>query len=387
MNYIKKYLSLVHKLRNSEHFDFYKYCVDLILPLIASIPALAPLFNIFYSLFQKEDEIFKRSRKAEETEFIHEAYMKMRNVFMFIKHIVEGASYSDDANEKAAAAKLGLVIENYKTIPSVAMNEASALVFNMVQDLRLQKNASAVTTLDLATQTDKLEEANDTFRELYFARAGEQETISGQGNMKEIRPQVEDSFDVVLNTANGLYIAAVKSGNMALAVILKKIIDGVNAVITQYEYIYARRSPGTIPDKEKPGDDTTDPDNPALPGDGVPVFAVNAQTVAFVENDGGPRMVVVLSDAPVLAALLPDLTGAVLMLREETDDVSFPIEGYATENAGDTEQTTGLRVSGNAGRWFDSPFRAKGPASARIEVDGVVIAHLTGMLYPETFVN
>ncbi|MDR1644833.1 MAG: DUF6261 family protein [Tannerellaceae bacterium] len=382
MNPFRKFAALVRRLRNAEHFGFYEYIVKFLTLHLAEIPEIKPLCDSFFARFQKEDEIFKHSLQAEETGPIRDLFILMRNEFMIIKRVVETAAYTDVQAEKVAAEKLSLVVKTYKKVPSAAMNEASALVINMIQDLRLSKNAASVATLGLSTHVDKMEEHNEAFRELYLARAQEIESLADMGNMREARPLTDESFNLVAYALGGDYVTAVASGNTARAAILKVIIDGINAIVLQYEHIYARRSPGATIDQP----DKIEPDTPE---DEIPVFAVDAQTVSFVENDGGPVMIVVLGNASRLAELHPDLSDAELLLTNADGlDVAFPIDGYATETVGESEQTTGLRVRGPSGRWFDSPFRGIGPAEAKIMNDeDALLAVLTGVIYPETFVN
>ncbi|MDR1645059.1 MAG: DUF6261 family protein [Tannerellaceae bacterium] len=246
MNTIKKYGILIRRLRDAEHFDFFKYNTELINAHLPALEAIKPLCQSLCQLFAKEDKIFKRSRKAEETQLIRTTYRRTRNEFMIIKHTVTAAAYSNDPALKAVANTLEFVLRNFKTLPSTPMNETSALVAGLVQDLRQPKNAAAVAILQLSAQVGKLEASNETFRQLYAARAQEHEASAEQGNMRSIRPQVDKSFVLFTRTLAGLYATARATGTPARVAALKEIIDGINAIILQYDHIYARRhTPGS----------------------------------------------------------------------------------------------------------------------------------------------
>jgi hypothetical protein len=389
MTPVSKYSVLVRKLRNAEHFGFYGYNIDLVTPHLSSLAEIRSLWDAFYALFQKEDVIFKRSRQAEETETIRQAYTKARNEFIIIRRIVGTALYSDDADEKAAADKLKVMMNNYKRIPSVAMNEASSLIINMVQDLRLQKNAPAVAALSLDAHINKLEASNEAFRELFLARIQEQESLVEQGAMKEIRPQVDEAFGLFTYTLGGIYLAATAAGQTSRATALKEIIDGINGVILQYEHIYARRSPGAI-NGDHPGGDT--PATPPEPG--ALSLAVAAQTVPLAENDGGPVMEVILQDEEdFAAALYPAARGAYLSIRKEKENgegdfYDFPIQDFVMEGEAPNQRPIGLKVGPREGiYWYESPFQSQGPAEAKVVKDGATLALFTGMEYPAIYHN
>jgi hypothetical protein len=402
MSPVSKYTALVRKLRNAEHFGFYGYTVDLVTPHLSSLAEIRSLWDAFYALFQKEDVIFKRSRQSEDTEFIRRAYMKARNEFIIIRRIVGTALYSDDAAEKTAADKLTIVTNNYKHIPSVAMNEAGSLIINMVQDLRLPKYASAVATLALASHVDKLAAYNDEFRELFLARIQEQESLAEQGAMKEIRAQVDESFALFTYTLGGIYLAAQSAGQTARAAALKEIIDGINGIILQYEHIYARRQPGTV-SSDRPGGTTppappapSEPSEPAEPAETA--LAVAAQTVPLVENDGGTAMEVVFQDVDAFAlALYPDAQGATLLVRKEEDGpegefTDFPIEDFIMEGEPPNERPIGIKTGLHLGAynnsyWYESPFQSQGPAEARVEKNDETLAILAGLEYPAIYRN
>ncbi|MDR0750650.1 MAG: DUF6261 family protein [Tannerellaceae bacterium] len=244
MSSVKKFLRLVDKLRNAEHFGFYEYIVKAYTPYEPLFAELAGVWKAFHSLFTKENEIYKRNPRQWETASIRSAWLKTRSAFLLIKRTVEAASYDTDEAAKAASGKLAFVLGNYSRIPAVAMNEVSALVINLIQDLRQPATAAAAELLRLAPHIGRLEDANEAFRELYLTRAKEQEYLAIQGNMQEIRPQVDAAFARFAQTLDSAHTIARVTGQAAKAATLAEVIESLNAIILQYKHTCARRRPG-----------------------------------------------------------------------------------------------------------------------------------------------
>ncbi|MDR1644521.1 MAG: DUF6261 family protein [Tannerellaceae bacterium] len=235
---------ILHAMRNSEHFGFFEYIVTLCDARQDAFVEIKPLWKALRDLFVKENAIFKYQANAAETGFICKAYVDTYHVFMLIKRTVEAATYDTHPPTKAAAGKLKPILRNYRAVTSAAMNESSALVINLVQEMRSPRNAEAVNALGLAPFTDQLETNNEAFRSLYFARAREREALVAQGNMRHLRPQVNRAFSIFTQTLGSLYITAAINRQAAKAGALAEIIEGINAIILQYEHILARRAPG-----------------------------------------------------------------------------------------------------------------------------------------------
>ncbi|MDR0748894.1 MAG: DUF6261 family protein, partial [Tannerellaceae bacterium] len=161
MTTIDNYSRLVARIRNGEHFQLYKEIIDLITLHIASLGVLLKPWAAFTNLFKQEDAIYKHSLKAEETAYIAEANQARRNAFLVIKQSVETAALKNNPSGKEAVRKVSFVLDNFKHIPAAAMVEMSALIYNMIQDLRLPACAPHVETLGLTADVNALEAANE----------------------------------------------------------------------------------------------------------------------------------------------------------------------------------------------------------------------------------
>ncbi|MDR1644588.1 MAG: DUF6261 family protein [Tannerellaceae bacterium] len=220
---------IVH-LRNSEHFELYEEIIEPLEPLEqhkADFSEAEAHYLIFYNLFCKEDDGYKRSLKVEKT----------------------------------AAHRLVFVLDNFKKITSASMVEASALIYNMVQDFRLAKYAPSIAALGLQTAVDKLEACNEEFKAFYAKRELNLKEAEMKGLMKHIRPRVDRAFDNFLCVLEAFSIVAQLTGNTAKAATLGAIINRINATLRQYRLLYLRRRHSRVL-ANHPGDDSDSPANP-----------------------------------------------------------------------------------------------------------------------------
>jgi hypothetical protein len=278
---IKPSLSLTRKLRNAEHFDFYKNITNHIKTVQLKPASLLPISNTFLNAFEKEDVIYKRFLRQEETRLINEAHGKRKNAYMALKHVVEAASYSDTPQVKSAAGELERILTNYIAIGRSPMTEVSAMIVNLVQDMRLAKYAAAATLVGAEDAIDRLERDNEDFMTLYAGRAYSEESEKEEGSLVEVRRLVDREFTNLCDAISVLYQINEKQQpkDPEVSETLSDIIRFFNSFIHQYETIYARRNPNYHAGSDKPS--SPDDEHPSGGGDepapGIPQLAITAQ--------------------------------------------------------------------------------------------------------------
>ncbi|MDR2810686.1 MAG: DUF6261 family protein [Tannerellaceae bacterium] len=392
MKEIKPRPTFVKKLRNAEHFDFY----DVIFKHIdaqANKPAtLVPEWQIFRTVFEKEDAIYKRHLRQENTELVNQAHEKRRNAYMALKRLAEAGTYSDTPAEKAAGDELIGVIDNYPDIYHAPKNEVSAMSVNLIQDLRLPKHAAAVTLLGVSNAIDRFDRDNESFIALYADRAYSVGEEKEEGSLKEARELVDNEFVNLINTINVIYrINELQQPKDAeVSAVLSDIILFINSYIYQYETIYSRRNPKyhTSGDNNKPSlpDDET-PVEPSVPS--IPEFSVATQEItgeSAVISGYGTQMTLRAADPQAFADVLyPVAQGCALVLTypETENSETFLIADFLFDNEGATP--VGLVVNApNSYTAFVKPFSPSGDAEAEIFLDGQLIALLLGVQFPAT---
>ncbi|MDL2266313.1 DUF6261 family protein, partial [Parabacteroides sp. OttesenSCG-928-G21] len=197
--------SVLRKLRNAEHFQIHWAMSQFLVEPVADFTELTAAFAQYKQLFQHEDVVFKHRSKMVGTQAVIAADRKRDDEFIMLRMIVKSALRSIDLEIKAAAEILMPVIDDYREVPYKSYNEATALVTNLVQDLRSTENQSAVTKMELTAAIDLLSEANEAFQTVFYQRNRWVENRKQQGNMEMIRPQVDEAFDVVVNIINSAY--------------------------------------------------------------------------------------------------------------------------------------------------------------------------------------
>jgi hypothetical protein len=226
-------------MRNGDHFEFYREITKLVTSFEDNLGDLIRLWIILIQTFEKEDKIFKRNLKAPETEEANKIDRERMKVFQLIKLRVRATFYDIPPDEHADAVALDFLLKNYKEIPTATLTEASALIVNLVQDLRRPRYATHVATLGLTGTVDRLEAVNEAFEAIYVQREHNVGNALRQGNMKRIRPQVDKAFSHFIEGLEIFYNIARLNGNTTGIATCGAIIDGINNIIHQYNNIYA----------------------------------------------------------------------------------------------------------------------------------------------------
>jgi hypothetical protein len=392
MKKIANYLSLVRRLRNAEHYDIFENVVLHIAAIVLKPAALLPAWNYFLQIFGKEDEIYKRNPKHAETKLIKETHEKRKTSYMAFKLCIETAVYSDDAQVKAAGQTLADVIDNYSDIYYAPMTEASALVMNMIQEVKKEKYAPQVTLVGAGNFINRLKEDNDEFMAIYAERTSNKEYQKDEGSLVEARRQTDLAFANFADSVNVFYRTNEMQSpkDPEVSATLSDIIHFVNSYIHQYETIYARRNP-----KYRPGSD--DNDEPTQPGEDQPADSLPEITVAeqailgnsVAVSGYGMQMSLRASDQEAFAtALYPIARNGVVRLynpeSEAFDD--FPVSGFLLDDDGTTP--IGLIVDVPATNvFFEKPFMGIGDAQrAELLKDDEPLGILLDVQYPATMI-
>jgi hypothetical protein len=379
MKTIENCKSLVKKLRNGEHFDFHEVIVEFVKSHVSLIAPIIILWNAFLQAFEKEDIVYKHSSKLSETKLIRDLERRRKNAFLELKRGIESASYSDDIDKKAASIKLGEVLENYKKITTAPITEVTAMVFNMIQDLKSPKYGDAVAELYLTAVVTSLEDKNDELKALYVERAQSLSEYEHTGGMKDVRIVVDKAFQNFITVVNSLYVTVRLKGVPDNENPYAAIIDFINGYIEQYERIYERRTPGyTSPEGEKPSEGDEDPDIPVII---IPKLAVSEQTI-----EDNKTMLLIMDDQPAFDSVLyPIAEGGIMSLS--ADDVNdsyneFPIKSFKVSGG----KPVGLNIAPpDEDLVFNKPMYSMGPCRAEIIKDGELLAVLTGVEWPASY--
>jgi hypothetical protein len=377
--------SLISRLRNAEHFDIFENIVEHVGTLTLKPVELRPYWNAFLKLFEKEDQVYKRSQKYSETRLIQTANQQRQAAYLTVKGMIDIAAYSDSLAVREASQQLTDIVENYGAIYNKPMTEASSLIFNMIQDLRSAKYAPAVAQLNMTSAVDRLERENEAFKALYVERTTNQEGVRDEGGMSDIRPKVDDAFNTFADKVNIFYQVNEEVGKDAdTRAVLSDIIRFVDSFLHRYEAIYSRRSA-----KVHFGKEPSSPDDP-LPDDEtgeIPRLAIGLQSVvgeSATMSGFGAQMSLRASDPEAFTdALYPMARNGHLRMKDPTDGAyyNFPIAEFIIED--DDTQPAGFFVDPySQSAFFEKPFMGLGVTEAEVIRDGETLAYLDDVSYP-----
>jgi hypothetical protein len=383
--------TLLHHLRNGEHFDLFRAIVKHIQAIGIKPAGLMNAWNHFLQAFTKEDIIYKRAAKRAGTALVKAAHEKRKKSYMALKLMIEATSYDGTPAAKEAAGALLEMMENYAAANYAPMTEASALFVNLIQDLGKDIYADKVALIMGAeTAINNLNLHNEDFMTLYEERALAGEEGKIEGTMRDARKLVDQKFAVLVDSINSFYFVAETQTpkDQEVSEALSSIIVFVNSYLSQYETILARRGAGTHAGSNKPSL-PDEGDDPFFPGDGIPQLAIAAQET-LGESQAMPGFGVQMSlraaDATAFAAALyPDARNGLLRLTwpETENGESFPIADFLFDTDGTTP--VGLLVDApDIYTFFIKPFTGTDPAGAAVYKGDELLATLTGVQFPAT---
>ncbi|MDR2388288.1 MAG: DUF6261 family protein [Tannerellaceae bacterium] len=380
--------SLTRRLRNAEHFDFFEIIDHHILPLTLKPAAIVPSWDNFHNAFLREDAIYKRFLRKENTRSINDSHKGRKKSYRALNLILEAGTYSNTPNVQTAAETLVRVMKNYPYINRSPMTEASAMIFNLIQDLKSAKYSPLVTLVGADTAVDRLRQDNDNFMALYADRAYEEEEEKDEGTLSEARKSVDIEFANLADALNVFYrtneMQTQKDPEVSL--LLSGIIRFVNSYIHQYETIYSRRNPKYTPGKDKPSDNEETPEE-NVPD--IPVLEISAQEIlgeSVSIPNCGTQMSLLAADAEAFAlALYPVARNGILQITNPGNAElveNYPVADFLCDAEG---APIGLIVNApDSYTFFVKPFPDSDLAPAAVYKGEDLAAVLTGVKYPYT---
>lgn len=220
--------------RNAEHYQFHHDALDAITEEFAEAQKISALRAAYKELFDKEDTAFVQSQALAGTADVEEKDAVRDELTRYVCSIVDAKQRSPLAAEKAAAKRLRVKISPYWRANVKPYAENTALVDNMVQDMLSADYADDTDALGLTNIVAQLKLANDDFNNAYTSRSSEKEQRELTEKMKQIRPQVDETFRSLAAAINSLYnVNAVITQDEATETALAEVIDTVNGLILQ----------------------------------------------------------------------------------------------------------------------------------------------------------
>ncbi len=383
MKMILKKMSFFYSLKNAEHFDLFESFYEEIVPHVDRIPGFASEWGVFASCFKMEDDFYKSNLKLGETDEIQAAHVRRNELFIRLKRGVGFKSLSDTLEEREAADRLLFILRNYRKANVSAYTEESALLTNVIDDLRKPDAAACVDVLGFSPLIGMLERSNEAFKVLYRRRSVKFHMVH-QVLLSDIRKKCDAAFGEIADTVNSFYrVSVILKRDEGLTSLLGTLIDTLNSYIEQAERVYSRRVPGyrLVKGAEDGVADVSASGAKGIPRLGMGDFVSYADS-PLPEPFMGDHWRMKADDPEVFSAVLyPDALNGVLFYPEVQASAEFPVDGFIM--SADRSKAVGLTVSRPSERTFYTvPFRGTDKGSPVIVKNGITLAILDHVPYP-----
>ena len=222
------------QLHNEEHFQFMTVIVGLLNAAAGEVKQfIGTLIGTLSTLLQREDSALEKIRKSILTDPITTADSLRDSIFRGLELIVEGYMHSVVVVEVEAANVIRIVTNHYGNVTKKSYNEETALIHNLVRDLR-ERCDSALNTLNLVRWVDDLDAANTAFDNLMNERY--EETASQNiENVREVRRAMDTVYQQLIAAIEvGAQLAAGSDAYAAL-------INEINQRVEYYRNTLAHR--------------------------------------------------------------------------------------------------------------------------------------------------
>lgn len=254
------------KSRNSEHDYLFNKLVAAITQEFATKHNFLAYHQRMTAALADENASYTRTTKYVDTDALVQKDNTRDNLFRRLKLHMQSAELDPDADVAAAAAKCleAMGSQNPSTLP---YTENTAAVNDIVDKLESDHYAPSVEKVGATQLVADLKAANDDFDALYTARADERYARNTSApDMKVARTAMEAAYADVADILNALYIqSSILAPDEETLAEVTAIAKAVNALISQYTLVLARRGVGKTTDDDASSAGTTDDDASGTP--------------------------------------------------------------------------------------------------------------------------
>ncbi len=220
-------------LHNDEHFQFQTEFKDLVVAVTPETLKIKPQFDTYLPLYTQEDDSLKKITKSVFTEDILVADKQRDITFRGMVDTNRAALNHFRADVKAAAKRLQVVFDTYGNLARKPLNEETAAIHNLLQELNGTYAEDAKST-GIADWVKELEANNKAFEDLTKDRYDE----SAQRTdlvLKEVRTQVDAAYRTITERIDAL---ALIEGGEAYETFIRRL----NVVVEKYNNAIAARA-------------------------------------------------------------------------------------------------------------------------------------------------
>ena len=228
----------ISRLRNAEFYHLINRVLMLFGDKFVSYYGFIRLIAVLKEMFEHLDNSFLNSKTNPLTPEMKAVDKKRDSYFIGLNQTI--TSFARIGNEEEVEASLALqkIIKPYKKAYRLSMVENTAQVRAYIVDLSSSASMRSINILKLADRLPELEDLNEEFDDLFFARTEGQEH---KETFKKLRKEIVPALHDVFNRLNSLYLIAEEDGNAGDVEELGEQIDRVNVIITEIQDTVIRR--------------------------------------------------------------------------------------------------------------------------------------------------
>jgi hypothetical protein len=223
--------------RNDAHFQFMTEFRDLVTAQTAAALKIAPQFNTFMRLYNREDEALKKISASAFTPKIHEADADRDETLTGMYEVSKGMCKHWIPATRDAARRVQVVLKTYKHSGSKPINEETSAIYNLVQELRTEKYVVDVETAGLTAWVNELERRNNAVETLVKGRFNEGASKTDVV-LKDARRETDAAFWDICDIIN-VYVILEGAANY------ETFIRTLNEVIKKYSVKTHKHRHGT----------------------------------------------------------------------------------------------------------------------------------------------
>ena len=245
---------------NSEHFQLHAAILAAVTEALATKYKISAVREKYATLFNSEDAIYLQNQAYANTKEMDAADKECDTHFSTFKSAVATYKNWPVEGKRVASEKLTFALNPFKNANGKPWAENRAMITNCLQVLRGDDCKAYVTELGLDEILVLLEAANNKCNGLMSDQLEEQRSREASDNLKKIRPEVDDAFELLRKAINATYLMnELVDQNAATETEVGALIDAVNKYLLGYSATLSRRKAGTKADVKPGGDVPVDP--------------------------------------------------------------------------------------------------------------------------------
>ncbi len=234
-------------LDNEKHVQYHETARQIMVKYNVEELGIKKAFDVYEPLLNTEVSLLDQLRKSGLTPEMEAMDKRRDELFNGFSSIVKACLVHYDADKRAAAEKVALIVKNYGAVASKPLDKETAAIEDLHRELMAPLTHTCVDQLGLAQWLAHMVDANRMFNDLMMQRYSETAQRPTE-TMKTARKKVDDAFRDVLNLIDALQLVNSTDANAAL-------IAELNAVSKRYADIMAQQK-GTRDARKKENGET-----------------------------------------------------------------------------------------------------------------------------------